>query len=48
MAHSAGADPHARDHSNHSPAQITISDPCQHLAVGKEKLDSICLVLVQN
>lgn len=30
------------------PAQITDSVPWHHLAIGKENLDSICLILVQN
>lgn len=43
-----GADPHARDRPNHSPAQITSSVPWHYLAIGKENFDSICLILVQN
>lgn len=34
-----GVDPHARDHSNRSPAQIIDSVPRHHLAIGKENLD---------
>lgn len=42
------AGPQASDHFNCSPAQITNSVPWHHLAIGKENLDSVCLIFAQN